>query len=349
MAAQQARILSTVCPDAGFEQFYDQLQPHLLAYSLRLFGADDAEEITSETMARALEHFSEFDQGRAAWPWLLVVARRVACDLHRAKRRAVCTPTTDDVFTCIPDEARPPEDHSIAIERARIFDQAMGQLTERDRQILRLRAVDGMSHHEIAALFGTSTIAARQQFHRVRIRFLSGFTALGGELRGLLPLPFLIAFGQRIRRATMPVVMTAPRMLQAAGALSALMVGPAGMALASTSATPATPAGVAFVLSADASPVLADDRGPRGANHIYLSASSSSTVRSTPPRFTEVKAEAGSAGAVVRVGGNPFAAGKTQEHRVAVNTPVGTLYLEGEAGNSGRNRVVCQLPVVNCE
>jgi len=80
------------CPEGApatrpdFGDFYERWHNQLLDYVRTTCGFRDAEEITQETMARALVNLDlSSDHGRQ-WRWLRVVARNVATDLGRARR-----------------------------------------------------------------------------------------------------------------------------------------------------------------------------------------------------------------------------------------------------------------------
>jgi RNA polymerase sigma-70 factor (ECF subfamily) len=347
VTAQTVRQLSSHCPGLDFDQFYRQMQPRLLAFARVTFGGRDADEITSETMARALENFSELDQSRPLLPWLVTVARNVARDMYR--NRTFCEPVTDDAFACVPDRTTGVDEQVATLEQVGIIEKAMRQLNERDHRIMRMRLIDEMSHEHIAALFGTNVITVRQQFHRARARFLSSFSTLGGDLRGLLPIPLLVALARRLRQTATQTATTATRVLQVAGAATVLAAGPVGMALFPATSGPSTSLSDAMVASAEKSSIADVLHAPVLHARAVRTTHAAKPVNGAARPPAVIVAAAGPADAAVHVAPNPLAAGRSEEHRIAVVTPFGTLFVEGTGDNSGSRRVVCVVGAVHCD
>lgn len=89
---------------AAFDEFYDRFSRPLYALGLRwLQDASDAEELVSDTLIRAWQQADRYDPTRGApASWLFGIARHVAADRWRARRRnasvpldAVAEPLTD--------------------------------------------------------------------------------------------------------------------------------------------------------------------------------------------------------------------------------------------------------------
>ena len=342
MTAQTSEVGQTLLRGDEFDRFYRTYHPRLLAYLRQRFGALDADEIASETMARALEQFWSLHRRANPMPWLLVVARHVGADLCRA--RTVCAPSSDDLFVELPNmRERCPDDQVIGREQARMVGQTMRRLSAADRRLMSLRLMDEMSHEEIATVLGTTTPAARQQYRRARARFLTCFSALGGELRAVVPFPVLVALWQRCRRASSGVLSAAPGAVQMAGLVGTLAVGSFGAALLPFSmheARPVSSAGVPVPQLASTAFVQNDLDGPAKPVGRFGGGLVDSPLG--------VAAAAGPATGSAQVSRKPFAPGRTESHRVTIPTPVGTVYVEGDGSNSAGLRVVCMVPGVDC-
>ena len=107
-----------------------------------------AEEATQQTFVKAWQAANSFDATRALGPWLTTIARRTCIDLHRreARRSAV---NLDDVSGAHPAlvTAGPDMDQGYDAWAVR---QAIDDLPEDERAVVRLQHVEGLSHVEIA-------------------------------------------------------------------------------------------------------------------------------------------------------------------------------------------------------
>jgi RNA polymerase sigma-70 factor (ECF subfamily) len=344
LTAQMSEVGEVLHHDSEFDCFYRTYHPRLLTYARRRFAELDADEIASETMARALERFWSLDRRASPMPWLQVVARHVATDMRRA--RTVCAPSSDDLFVQMANVGeRCPDEQVIGREQARMVGQTMERLSASDRRLMSLRLMDEMSHEEIATVLGTTTPAARQQYRRARARFLTCFTSLGGELRAVVPLPVLATLWQRFRRASSGVLSAAPGAVQMAGLVGTLAVGSFGAALLPFAMQPVRPVasdGLSMPHMASTAFVRGDPDGPaRPAGRLSGELADGSATMG-------VEAAAGPATGAAQVSRRPFAPGKTESHKVTVPTPVGTVYVQGDGGNSAGMRVVCLVPGVDC-
>ena len=76
---------------------------------------------------------------------------------------AKLSPETDSV-----SRVREPLDWLISLERQKEVQSAMSGLTERDRQLLMLKYVDGLSYGEIAQRIGVTASSVQSRLHRAR-------------------------------------------------------------------------------------------------------------------------------------------------------------------------------------
>ncbi len=89
-------------------------------------------------------------------PWLYGVARKT---LANERRRIARTPPAERSVTSDPE---PLGDSGLA--------RAFAELSERDREVLRLVAWEGLTLHDAAVALNCSTVAARVRFHRAKSR-----------------------------------------------------------------------------------------------------------------------------------------------------------------------------------
>jgi RNA polymerase sigma-70 factor, ECF subfamily len=147
-----------------FRELYQQHASDVYRFALWL-GADrrDAEDITSETFARALASNVPIKTATVR-AYLFTIARRYYMELRRRARAQV--PLTDSLR-----DRRPAPDAGaeLASETAAIA-EALSRLTADERVVLIMRAVHGMSYEEIARSLGISVVAAQVRVHRARKR-----------------------------------------------------------------------------------------------------------------------------------------------------------------------------------
>lgn len=122
----------------------------------------DVDDCTSETLRRALEGRARLRDGEPLRPWVLGIARHVALDAIRARRRArarhVEPPPESspgpELTDRIPDSKPGPFDRVAEARDARAVEAALAKLPDGTRRALELFHVGGKSYGEIAAELG---------------------------------------------------------------------------------------------------------------------------------------------------------------------------------------------------
>jgi RNA polymerase sigma-70 factor, ECF subfamily len=147
-----------------FRELYEQHAADVYRFALWL-GADrpDAEDITSETFARALASNAPM-RTETVKAYLFTIARRYYLELRRRARPHIAL--SDSLR-----DSRPGPDAQVeqASETAATAG-ALGRLTADDRAILVMRAVHDLSYEEIARTLGISVVAVKVRLHRARKR-----------------------------------------------------------------------------------------------------------------------------------------------------------------------------------
>ena len=136
-----------------------------------------AEEATQQTFVKAWQAATSFDSTRALGPWLTTIARRTCIDLHRreARRSAV---SLDDVPGAHPSlvTAGPDLDQGYDAWAVR---QAIDELPDDERAVVRLQHVEGLSHVEIAEQLGVPVGTVKSRSFRAHRRLAAAL----GHLR----------------------------------------------------------------------------------------------------------------------------------------------------------------------
>jgi RNA polymerase sigma-70 factor (ECF subfamily) len=142
---------------AAWEHIYRAVYARLRAYAARHVGNDTADDVVSETMLRAVAGIDRFRWTPAGIePWLFGIARRVVADHHRRTgrrrrwSRAVASPAP-----ALPADAAELADEHAAVRAA------FNRLPARDRELLELRVVAGLTPEQTAAVLGKRPGAVR--------------------------------------------------------------------------------------------------------------------------------------------------------------------------------------------
>jgi RNA polymerase sigma-70 factor (ECF subfamily) len=137
---------------------YDQLRPSLRAYLCCLgMTSDQAEDVIQEAFLRLVGHRFELDATDNLRAWIFRVAHNLSVDIHRSQRRSSLG--NDVEFRqAIQERADPrpsPEQRVLLDEQMKRFEDALAQLTPKQRQCVLLRA-EGFRYREIACTLGVS-------------------------------------------------------------------------------------------------------------------------------------------------------------------------------------------------
>jgi RNA polymerase sigma factor (sigma-70 family) len=122
----------------------------------------DVEDCAHEALSRALEGKARLRPGEPLRPWVVGIARHVAIDALRVKKRTrqrtIAERGDDDSETSlidrVADDAPGPEERASTAQRAARIEGALAKLPEEHRRALVLFHVDGLKYQAIAARLG---------------------------------------------------------------------------------------------------------------------------------------------------------------------------------------------------
>src|SRR5689334_20437055 len=137
-----------------FDRIYAEHHEAVRAYVRRRMTEDAVDDIVSETFVVCWRKLDRVPDDPL--PWLYAVARKTLANHRRKLARQ--TP----VQAAVGGEPEPVGDGMLAT--------AFGALSERDREVLRLVAWEGLSLREAAVVLGCSAVACRVRYHRARSR-----------------------------------------------------------------------------------------------------------------------------------------------------------------------------------
>jgi RNA polymerase sigma-70 factor, ECF subfamily len=125
-------------------------------------SADDVAQEVCMAVLTALSSYS--DQGKPFHAFVYGIAAHKVIDAHRAAGRNKSEPVPD--VPDIPEVSDGPEHHALQLESAEEMGRRLAVLPEKQREILVLRVVDGLSAEETAEVVGLTPGAVRVAQHR---------------------------------------------------------------------------------------------------------------------------------------------------------------------------------------
>ena len=159
--------------EQSFRLFYERTARPLQAYLLHATGSQAAaEDLLQEAYLRLIRADVRVNDENHRKNYLFRIATNLLRDRYRRRR-----PPADELT-----EATDPVDHGAEIQRRSDLSTALRELTPRERQLLWLAYVEGMSHNEIAAAVGLKSGSIRPLLFRARRRMVE---VLQGK--GLVP------------------------------------------------------------------------------------------------------------------------------------------------------------------
>lgn len=138
----------------------------------RVVSPEDAADLTAEVFLAAMRASAGYrGDGAAPRAWLYGIARRVVANHHRRASRAMRAAGRIDARDLLDGDATEQIVARIDSERsAREAYRALAELPERQRAVVELVAVDGLSLTEAALALGITPGNARVRYHRARQR-----------------------------------------------------------------------------------------------------------------------------------------------------------------------------------
>jgi RNA polymerase sigma-70 factor (ECF subfamily) len=156
---------------AALEAIYEAYRPRLFAFLVRLSRRRDvAEDLLEETWLRLVTRAGTLvDDARLA-PWLFAVARNLYFSWRRS--RAVDDRRTSDLDPAwpAPERGDSPFEAVARAELERRVEAALARLPLRDREVLLLVGVEGLTPSEAAGVCGLPPVTVRARLHRARER-----------------------------------------------------------------------------------------------------------------------------------------------------------------------------------
>lgn len=160
--------------DAAFGELYDLLAPRLLGFLHRQTGdRARAEDLVQQTFLQMHCARETYVSGADVLPWAFAIARRLAIDAYRRRKREVLDGDLD-LAPLVSDLA--PDDALRSKQAAQMVQETLENLPESQRVAFELIKLDGLSVAQAAETLGTTVTAVKLRAHRT-------YEALRGALR----------------------------------------------------------------------------------------------------------------------------------------------------------------------
>jgi RNA polymerase sigma-70 factor (ECF subfamily) len=162
---------------AKLRRAFDAHYEAVSRYCHRRLPAGDANDAAAQVFAVAWRKADDMPDGEATLPWLYGVARYEVSSAWRSQRRR------RNLQEKLDGQARHPEPgpEVVVMRRAEQSElmAALGTLRAADQEVLRLRAFEGLTMHEVAVVLGCSVEAAKKRSARAmrRLRRAAGIVS----------------------------------------------------------------------------------------------------------------------------------------------------------------------------
>ncbi|MBN2496798.1 MAG: RNA polymerase sigma factor [Deltaproteobacteria bacterium] len=163
---------------AAFDALYDHYRPRIFGYLLRLGGRRElAEDLTQECFLRLASRAASLREGSRLRPWLFTVAHNLFVSHQRWRLLDAERIGELARLQILDEQLESPFEHTAGSEMERRLERALAALPVRDREVLLLVAIEGLSPSEAAAICELKPEAFRKRLSRARARLVG---ALGG-------------------------------------------------------------------------------------------------------------------------------------------------------------------------
>ncbi|MCV7252276.1 sigma-70 family RNA polymerase sigma factor [Mycolicibacterium fluoranthenivorans] len=163
----------------------ETIRPIIVRYCRARIGSAErsglsADDIAQEVCLAAITALPRYqDQGRPFLAFVYGIAAHKIADAHRASARNRSEPT-DVVPERFSGEAGP-EQRALDSEASARMDRLLATLPDKQREIIILRVVVGMSAEEVAEAVGSTPGAVRVAQHRALAKLKSEISTGGGD------------------------------------------------------------------------------------------------------------------------------------------------------------------------
>jgi RNA polymerase sigma-70 factor (ECF subfamily) len=149
---------------AAFDVLVRTYMEQAFRVAFRVVGhREDAEDLVQEAFMAAHQYLDSFEMGRPFGPWLVRIVLNRGSNLRRSRVRRSTEPEVDGV-----SEAPSALLESERSDTGKILQKALDTLSERQRMIVTLFDVDGLTSSEIGEMMDLAPGTVRWHLHEAR-------------------------------------------------------------------------------------------------------------------------------------------------------------------------------------
>lgn len=139
-----------------FGSLYERYLPRIFQYvSYRVGDKAAAEDLTSDIFNKALDNFTKYDSGKAAFStWIFSIARNTLIDYYRKKSREQKLQKEADSDVTVSSTS--PEEEASRSEEIQKLHECLSILYPKERELISLKFSGEMTNREIARITGLS-------------------------------------------------------------------------------------------------------------------------------------------------------------------------------------------------
>lgn len=137
---------------SGLKEVYEEYLPYIYGIMRGLFTSkEDAEDVTSEFFIRLWEKSDTYRPGSGHKGWLATIARNLAVDTIRKKRREEPMDLSEEELLKAAGTEQSVEDQVV---ESMTMEEALLTLKDSERQIIHMKLMGGLTLQEIADIRG---------------------------------------------------------------------------------------------------------------------------------------------------------------------------------------------------
>jgi RNA polymerase sigma-70 factor (ECF subfamily) len=149
---------------AAFDALVRTYMEQAFRVAYRVVGhREDAEDLVQESFMAAYQYLDSFEMGRPFGPWLIRIVLNRGSNLRRSRTRRSTEAEVDGV-SAAPSALQESE----RSDTGKILQEALGTLSERQRMIVTLFDVDGLTSAEIGEMMDLAPGTVRWHLHEAR-------------------------------------------------------------------------------------------------------------------------------------------------------------------------------------
>jgi RNA polymerase sigma-70 factor (ECF subfamily) len=154
------------CQSGDHERFgilVRRYERELMGHALALLGnREDALDVIQETFVRAFRSISNFQMGRKFYPWLYGIMRNLCVDRFRRLVRE------GQLQQALWKPVELNSQFNISDGRTQLLWNALGRLSQEDREIIVLKHLDGRKYDEVSEILRIARGTVMSRLYRAR-------------------------------------------------------------------------------------------------------------------------------------------------------------------------------------